>query len=260
MNWRLGENVRFLVGVCSVASAALGGAAGYVVSTKILEKKFQERLTAEMQDAKSYYQDLYSTPTFVQDNYTVEVKVPDAEEDDPVPSDLVAKAIGALRDYQGEDHEEKEEKGRIHREPVIINNIFTNATPPGEEVLGALLADRDPSAPYIITKEEFLQNEPDFEQAQFTYWEGDGILVDDREEMDPIQNTDMVAGDDNLLRFGYGSGDENVLYVRNETLDPPIDLHITRSSGKYSVEVMAFLDDDEPHLEHSQRRFRLHDE
>src|SRR4249920_2181257 len=258
MKWRLEGNTGLLVGVFSVVSAACGGAVGYVVSNKLLEKKCQERLTNEIQDAKSYYQDLCSTPILIRDEEAVEKVVLN---EDPGPEDLVAKALGVLREYQGEDHEEQEEKGRIRREPVIINNIFTNVTPPGEEVLGALMADRDPSEPYIITKEEFFQNDPDFEQATFTYWEGDDILVDDREEMNPIQDTDRVAGDDNLLRFGYGSGDENVLYIRNETLDPPIDLHITRSSGKYSVEVMAFLDDDEgPHLSHSQRKFRLHDE
>lgn len=265
MKWNLKDNTRLLIAASSVISAAIGASVGYVVANKSLEKKFQDQLTTEVEDARAYFQQMYSTPTFVADDSDPEdadllkIVKDTTDEIDGVPKDLVGEALEAMRNYQSSAPEAEPGDDRVPA-PVIVNNIFTNATPPGEAVLDALLKDRDPNFPYIITKEEFYQNEPDFEQKKFTYWEGDDILVDDQEELNPIDDIERVAGEDNLLRFGYGSGDEHVLYIRNETIDPPMDLHVTRSTGRYADEVMA-MDDDGSHLQHSQpRKFRIKDE
>lgn len=242
-------NPRVVLAAASALSAFAGAAASYVVTTKVMESKFQERLHNEVQDARAFFQQMYSTPTFVEVPAETEKALIAKEE----PVDRVGAALESLESYQPTQEDE------VDRKPVIVNNIFTNVTSPGTEVLAALMATRDPAEPYIITREEFYENDPEFEQQQFTYWEGDDILVDDREEFNPV-DSEVVVGEDNLMRFGYGSGDENVLYVRNETLDPPMDLHITKSTGKYGDEVMAIGTDEEPHLEHAQRRFRIRDE
>lgn len=264
MKWisNLRESNRLLIAASSAMTAVASAAVTYVVTNRVLEKKFQERLKRETDDARAYFQELYSTPTLTKEDIRptqsegeISVMVREATaEIDGMPADLVEKAIEAVRKYEGAPDEETTEEDISPR----IVNLFQSHTAPGEEVLAALMADRDPSQPYIITKEEFLNNDPDHEQLKFTYWSGDGVLVDDREEMNPVDN-ERVAGEDNLLRFGYGSGDEHVLYVRNEALE--LDLHITRSTGKYTVEVMAF-DDDGPHLAHSRspRKFRNFDD
>lgn len=264
MNWNLKTNIRLLIGVTSAISVATGAAVSYVVTNKLLEKKFDERLESEIVKAKALYQEMYSQPVLIRDDppedELLEAVRTVTQEFDGFPEDLVGRALDAARVYMAEDEENKQTVDDPRPDPNTVINIFQNNTPPGDEVLGALMADRTPEEPYIITKSEFLQNDPDFEQARFTFYEGDQILVDDRDEYNPIMDTERVAGDDNLLRFGYGSGDEYVLYIRNETLDPPLDLHITRVNGKYGEEVMG-LDEDEPHLRHSQpRKFRLRDE
>jgi hypothetical protein len=265
MKWQ--ANPKVWIAACSAMSAFAGAAVGFVVAKKALENKFQEQLAAEVADARSYFQQMYSTPTFVaeepaldeDDVVHLEAVREATEEIDGIPADLVGDALSAQRSYDADDYAAEPGDTRVPA-PVIVNNIFQNATQAGDAVLDALMKDRDPNFPYIITKEEFYQNDQDFEQKKFTYWEGDDILADDQEELNPIEDVERVAGEDNLRRFGYGSGDEHVLYIRNETLDPPMDLHITRSTGRYAVEVMA-LDDDEPHLQHSiPRRFRTRDE
>lgn len=262
MTWL--KKPHLLIAALSLTSAAAGAGVGYVAASRILEKRFQERLKTELDDARSYFQNMYSTPVFVadeedqkEDGVVLQVTEEVAVESEPV--DLVGNALAASRVYGAETAEAAVEPGDPRTPPVVVN-IFQNPTVAGDEVLDALKDSRDPNFPYIITKEEFYENEPDNEQKKFTYWSGDDILVDDQEELNPIDDIERVVGEDNLLRFGYGSGDEHVLYVRNETLDPPMDLHITRSTGRYAVEVMA-LDEDEPHIKHSQPRgFRLHDE
>lgn len=244
----------------SLTSAAVGGAVGFVVAQRMLEAKFQEQLEAELQESRAYFQQMYSTPVFEAEKSDDDALLEDVrdatDEVDGMPEDVVGRALTAISTYNPEDPEETVEV-RDRKDPVIINT-FDHHTPPGDEVLGALMADRDISKPYIITKTEYYENEPDHEQVPFTYWEGDDILVNDRDEFNPIENQEAVAGEENLLRFGYGSGDEDILYIRNEAMNPPMDLCITKSTGKYAVEVMAI--DEGPHLEHTHRKMRRWDD
>ena len=71
---------------------------------------------------------------------------------------------------------------------------------------------------------------------------------------------DELIGLDNL-RFGYGSEDSRVVYIRNEPLDLIISVQLARGSYKKLVLDM----DDEPELKHSHqsgkvRRFRAGDD
>lgn len=249
-------NLRILVPTGLTAAAMVGATTGYLVASRILKKKYQAIADAEIQEAKVFYQELYSRVPMKAE------KAKKPEEDELRPGltpgvveevELIQEAVEALDGYQP-THEESTAP------TVVVQNIFANHTPPGEEVLAALMADRDPSGPYIITKDEYFTNEPDHEQKTFTFFEGDSVLAPDESEYDWVEDTEKVVGEDNLLRFGYGSADEHVLYIRNETLDPPLDLCITRSSGKYADEVVGMNEENEPYLEHEQRRFRTSDE
>lgn len=270
MRWIKTEtvNLKLLVPSGLTVAALVGGVVGYVAASKILEKKYREIADAEIQEAKVYYQGMYSRPVMVAE----EVEKPEPTDED-IKRDWnlleaedqtrimtnAMKAMGTYKSASDAPDETEDPRGDPRPDPSITN-VFINHTPVGEEVLDALMADRDPSAPYIITKEEFYQNENDLEQRRFTYFEGDGVLIDDQEEYNPIEDTERVAGDDNLLRFGYGSGDEDSIFIRNESVDPPFDLYVTRSSGKYTEEVLA-IDENENHLKHAEpRKFRLRDE
>lgn len=105
----------------------------------------------------------------------------------------------------------------------------------------------DPNAPRIIHHDEFMQNLPDYQQSTLTYYERDDTLVDERDT--PITDEDKLVGSDNLVRFGHGSKDQHVVYVRNPRLE--IDFEITRSVGSYAQEVLGV---DDSHLEHSAAR------
>lgn len=111
---------------------------------------------------------------------------------------------------------------------------------------------RNPAQPYIIHRDEFMSGQENYEQTTLTYFMGDDVLCDGRDT--PIDDRDSMIGDDHLERFGHGSGDPNVLYVRNETLDT--DFEIVRSTGKYAQEVHGFSDDDS--LTHAMERRGRH--
>jgi hypothetical protein len=88
---------------------------------------------------------------------------------------------------------------------------------------------RDRRTPYILEKDEYLESDSDFNQTTVTYYAGDETLADERDDI--IEDIDKVVGLANLQRFGHGSGDPRVLYVRNELLE--IDYEILLHEDKY---------------------------
>jgi hypothetical protein len=113
-------------------------------------------------------------------------------------------------------------------------------------------AERDPDKPYIITQEEYHACELGFAQVNLTYFEGDDTLLEDDNE--PIADIEDTVGEDNLLKFGHGSHDNKVVYVRNEVFQK--DFEITHSEHKYTEDVLGFIQhSDKPPI----RRFREYD-
>ena len=70
------------------------------------------------------------------------------------------------------------------------------------------IAQRDRNHPYIIHENEFQETFPDYQQLQWTYYAGDNILCDERDEV--VVRPELVVGEENLRRFGHGSSDDNM--------------------------------------------------
>lgn len=109
---------------------------------------------------------------------------------------------------------------------------------------------RTPEHPYIIHKDEVgeMVTEKDYADVTFTFFEGDGILMGERDEV--IDNQEDLVGLENLDRFGHGSGDPDVVYIRNDKFQ--MEIRVQRSGGSYSEEVHGFPD-DEPGVRQSRR-------
>lgn len=94
------------------------------------------------------------------------------------------------------------------------------------------LKKRSPTQPYVIHKDEFYSEESGYTQSTLTYYAGDDILCD--EDSSPIYNHDQVTGP---LLFGHGSGDKNVVHIRNDKRKA--EYEIVYDSGLYTVEVLG---------------------
>ena len=266
-----GQQVAVLAGAALVGALA-GGGLTYILTKKRLTLKFEEIAKQEIEEAKHFYKQLHKEET---------------------PQDILEKrhgkeAVSAMREYQGkgahpvvgpveteselivdpedaEAHLEQVEGRVIEQEHVAVVsetvNVFDEAHPdpdmPGWDY-AAEVARRTGDAPYIVSHDEFFENEADYEQVQVTYYEGDDVLVDDQEM--PIPDSDSSVGDDNLTKFGHGSKDENIVYIRNDGRG--LLYEVVRSEGKYAHEVLGFEADNE--LKHSHkpglRRFREYDD
>lgn len=166
--------------------------------------------------------------------------------------------------YEKDDSEEKEEPEVLIPAQVIELvpteelaedqrvSIFVDEDPEWNYELE--LSNRRQDQPYIIHVDEFFDSENDHRQIQLIWYEGDEVLCDDQQV--PIFNVADTVGE---LKFGHGSKDQNVVYVRNVKNDA--EYEITKDPGHYATEVLgiqaeeAYESSDLQHM-HSPRKFR----
>jgi hypothetical protein len=106
------------------------------------------------------------------------------------------------------------------------------------------LETRSPEAPYVIHQNEYEHSQLEYSKVVYTYWAVDDVVTD-TEDNHPIPHGDIVVGLDNL-KFGHGSDDIDVVYVRNDRLD--MDMQICRVNQSFEEEVLGLQglrDDDD---------------
>lgn len=92
---------------------------------------------------------------------------------------------------------------------------------------------------YVIHKDEY--GETDNNDTSLTFYEGDDVLCDENDRV--IEDPYKLVGDC-LDHFGHGSGDRNVVFVRNEDLD--LDLEVIKTHKTYAEEVHGLSHEDSP--------------
>ena len=113
---------------------------------------------------------------------------------------------------------------------------------------------RNDGQPYVIHYDEFMNNETNYPQETLTYYRGDDIVADQQDS--PIYNYASLMGE---LRFGHGSNDPNVVYIRNDQIH--MEWEILLHEGSYSYEVAGidkleeYEADDIRHA--NDRKFRM---
>lgn len=151
-----------------------------------------------------------------------------------------------------------DEEDRIaQREKERVLAETTNTQPEPEPVriialddqewdMDAEVAARNPDEPYILHVDEFVNEEMDFDQETLEYYAGDDIITDT--DSTPIYNYRGLIGE---LKFGHGSKDPNVVYIRNEKIHR--EWEVLLNPGSYAEEVMGLRAEvpDNEHFRHS---------
>lgn len=265
-----------------IVGVVAGGVGGYFIARKKLRSFYEDLATQEIAEAKVFYQGLNKTD---EDGAVLTPQEVLAQRHGP------EAAAAALRTYQGNGPFESEEdliaaaaaeQGEPHDEEVderqiqkITERAQFQSISIGEEpsphggkitvveettnIFAEPLFDleeetkfRTEDKPYIISHDEFFAADLEYENVSLTYFETDDTLVDERDQ--PIDNTDEMVGDDHLVRFGHGSKDRKVVYVRNDRLN--IDFEITKSNGSYLEDVLGLEAPESSSLKHSDQRDR----
>jgi hypothetical protein len=249
------SNPKALVVAVGLVGVAVGGVATYLIVSKKLSAKYEALAQQEIDSVKARYSFRIKEGEAA-DPITL-AEALGVEEEVVVTDNVTAETIIGKQNYASistskpTDEEPKPAS-------VVVQNVFRETE--GSEV--PVMEDwdyeveqerRSPATPYIVHRDEFFENEPEHDQVSITYFAGDDVLVDERDQ--PMPNASV--GDDNLDRFGHGSGDPNVLYVRNEHLG--LDFSIALSKGKFADVINGSLQHSDTR-DRRPRRFRTYDD
>jgi hypothetical protein len=131
-------------------------------------------------------------------------------------------------------HEPEPEKFRVVRTEEAEKDKDTGWSYPYE------LSQRRPNVPFIIHQDEFFGEESGFQHVTYTYYAGDDVLADEDETV--LNNrTTLIGPEEHLTRFGHGSDDFNLLYIRNTHLE--LEIEIVRVPGSYEQEIQGLEDE-----------------
>ena len=219
------KRVIFAVAGSSVVSLAVGSIAGYFFAKRQLTEEFEEQLTEEVSATKDFYSRMHKKD-FATPAEAARALIPE----EPSEETLRRVLTGLKYTADGTPAHIAAIRGDVDLEPA---SIFDGTET--EFDLDAEVAARTSEAPYILLRDEFMNNERDFTQDTLTYFRADKVLIDAADQ--PVPDVDDLVGEGNLLRFGYLSGDQRVLYVRNEQKE--LEFEILLSDRAYTEEVLG---------------------
>lgn len=237
-----------------VIGAGLGAAGGYFFARKRLETKYNQISEDEIAEMREHYQ----AKTVALENT---VAKPDLEEvvreqgystEPPMavtPPSAVVEA--ASRD---EGAEEKKQEKKEAPEPEV-RNVFERDEPQEEDGWDyhTERSRRSPLRPYVIHKDEKDEREDVYDTMTWTYYEQDDVLCNEIDEVVAGEDRERLIGEANLDRFGHGSGDPNIVYIRNDKSETVIEL--CRSPNSYAEEVHGFTHSDTSYPRHRRPSF-----
>lgn len=261
----------------AVAAATVSAAVTYVVVNKRAQRRADLQIEEQIEATKAYYEETYkvgvfSDPVMMAESLS-EPEVMPAEASDPAEvfrqgRDELAEKIEGL-DYRSKTKyrkgpealvEEVEQASQAVDEVMdkaveTVKNVFKESVPVEtlEFDYDVEVPKRDSDEPYIITYEEYNAGEKEYTTSNLTWYINDGMLADSTNDV--VDEIDSVVGDENLQKFGYGSRNNNIVYVRNDRLE--LDMEILMSDASF-IEVIHGIPDptEESELRHSDRGVR----
>lgn len=243
--------------VVGVVGAGVGFASGYF----FVKKKFEAYAEEEIRAVRETYQKLrkdgdYSTPEKAREALMGDTEIlVEADENDE--SEFVASFTEPeIEEYnqRARDYSSVEElpASTIVEAETVTINVFDTPKPKKEDLEDMWEPIRDGDNPYVISEEDYMTTEDEWEKLSMTYYEEDGQMVDER---DKLLNDSSVFGEDNLRHFGYKAGSKNTLYIRNPRIST--DFEIIRDKRSYQEVVLGIKPEK---VKNKQRRMREGDD
>lgn len=259
------KNLMIFGGAATVFGFVVGAALTYWATEKDIREKYDNITKKEIADAKKFYsilhkKDEYSDPANLQ-RYTDVVDglsyvtvhpglepILDDGTDEAAERIVRAQEVAATLDeidevdnQRGRRQAEQDREAAILAEAASLENFSYDDEKKNRT---------DPNKAYVISFDEWEAAEPDYSQATLNFYEGDEVLTDDHDMI--IHDVEEAIGVLNLQRFGHGSKDPNIVYIRNDRID--VDFEVVRSSTRYDAEILGVIQHSETPSPAQRRR------
>jgi hypothetical protein len=223
-------NPRWAALLGGVAGLGVGVLAGVLVGNRRSRNEFDQ----ELAELKSHYNDhIKAAVASVRNEYAAVVITTEltGADEDGGPEGVVAD-LDRTDENGGPADGTVPEPGRLPPpRPVVIRP----GNGEGREAAVASAAERDESKPFVISHDEYYDDEPGYQKLAITYYTEDDVLADDKDA--PLPNWMEVAGPFKS-RFGEASGDPLVVFVRNKRLE--VDFEISKDLRSFAQVVLGY--------------------
>lgn len=227
--------------IFGAAGVIVGAGIGALITWRFLKQHYETLSQEEIDAVKAHYSKVFKEgPDADLSSMVAKYKdkvdelgysgVQSDDSDDPEDDEDDAEE-------ESDDAYVQEDSSDDHPEPKITNIWqYTKDHPHPEDEA------------YVITFEQFNNEHDDYDKSDLVYYEGDDILVDSQES--PIDNVEDLIGPDALTRFGDGSRDKNMVYVRNDRI--AMDFEVSRDERSYT-EVIIGIQEPKKRKVHKMR-------
>lgn len=235
-----------------IVGAGLGGAVAYFVTRGKLETKYNKIADDEIAEMQQHYRDktVALENTVAKPGLEAIVREQGYSTEPPMAVTPPSAVVDAAK--------EAEEAIDPRPEPEVAEeNVFEKPpVTPGEVGMPLVRDDwdwhkervsRSPIRPYVIHRDEMDDSEA-YDSITYTYYEEDDVLCNERDEVVGKDERDALVGERNLERFGHGSGDASIVFIRNDRLE--MQMEVVRSPNSFAEEVHGFQ-----HSEHRAMRY-----
>lgn len=226
----------------------VGFGTGAWYTRRVMAARYEQILEEEVQKTKNFYKTLYDKGEMPVTEQVVEEyeEVENVVKPYSPPRTTDDGEVRALGDEPEEEKTYSPVDENASYEPLTEEEIQGASwhTQGGDERTAAR-AD----APYLITEPEFRENLVNHRQAEWTYYEEDGAIVDETETK--IHKPEEVLGAVDLYGSYDDLSDDGVtLYFRNEKLE--LDILLTIDYGSWEKQQLAY--EEERSFRHEDQR------
>lgn len=234
-----------------VLGLGIGAVSGYFLAKRRLQTKYSKIADQEIEEMREHYRE--KTTAFEAEfakrplSEIVEERgynlvdppgtTPSEPEDIPPPMGIQPDPPPPSLVMVEKETPEEEPPGREE-----VRNVFKERTSDYKWNWHEERRKRSPDIPYVIHVDE--KHDMDYDVMTLTYYEGDDVLCNERDEViDRDYERDELIGDKNLERFGHGSNDSSIVYIRNDKLE--LVYEVIKNPHHYAEEVHGFEHSDE---------------
>lgn len=201
-----------------------GLAAGVLIARSVFKAEFERRADEEIESVKEHYRYIRKEGLELPVSVGEYDKV--LEELDYSQSGVVDKRVLFGSDVPRIPAREAPKGGT---KTFVLDADYKEVTefPPDFEEYAMV---RDESGPYLISVEEFMDDNQHYDKISLDYYAEDDVVADQSDR--PYDDHEEVLGVEWPSKFGFGSDDKNLVYVRNDSLD--VDFEIRMDERSYS--------------------------
>lgn len=210
-----------------MGGALAGSSLTYILTEKIIQKKYADISDEEIRSVKESYHKLREQDKEHEEEHIPETVV--VVEEEKTVLDSYEDRVGKLQYNKVKEVEVLTAAEREALKPTLRDVAIPNPDPEIKT------PQRIEGMAYVITLAEFEEENLGFEKSTISYYPEDDSLVDERDELFPDHK--QIVGPDALLFFGHYSGDDHIVHVRNPRLDT--DFEVTLENGTYAENVLG---------------------